>query len=66
MEDSLSLESFGMPDQPHSGIGSASCGIGALLAARDISSGVRDFGWTFKEAPYYIKQFMLDVIHVMP
>ena len=49
---SLSLESFGMPDQPHSGIGSASCAIGVLLAARDISSGVRDFGWTFKEAPY--------------
>ena len=48
---SLSLESFSMPYHPHSGRG---------------YSGVRDLGWTFKEAPYYIKQFMLDVIHVMP
>ncbi len=62
----LSLESFGMPDQPHSGTGSASCGIGVLLAATDYSNGVKDFGWTFEEAPQYRKRFMLDVIHNKP
>jgi len=60
--ESLSLESFGMPDQPHSGTGSASCGVGVLLAARDFSQGVREFGWTFQEAPHYRKRFMPDII----
>ena len=62
----LSLEKFGMPDQPRSGTGSASCGIGVLLAARDFSQGVRTFGWTFQEAPYYRKRFMLDITHDKP
>ena len=52
-----------MLDQPHSGTGSASCGIGVLLAARDISSGARDFGWTFKEAPYYVQKAFNDGCH---
>lgn len=63
--NSPSLESFGMPDQPHSCTGSASCGIGVLLAARDFSNGVKEFEWTFEEAPYYRKRFMLDVISEM-
>lgn len=62
---SPSLESFGMPDQPHSGTGSASCGIGVLLAARDFSNGVKEFEWTFEEAPHYRKQFVIDVIKEM-
>ena len=62
----LSLEKFGMPDQPHSGTGSTSCGIGVLLAARDFSQGVRTFGWTFQEAPHYRKRFMLDITHDKP
>ena len=49
-----------MLDQPHSGTGSASCGIGVLLTARDIFIGVRDFGWTFKEAPFYVQKALYD------
>ena len=62
----LSLEWFGMPDQPHSGTGSASCGIGVLLTARYFSQGVRTFGWTSEEAPHYRKRFMLDIAHDTP
>ena len=59
---SLPLESFGMPDQLHSGTGLANCSIAVLLAAGDLSNYVKDFGRGFKEAPHHRKQFTLDVI----
>ena len=54
----LSLEKVGIPDQPHSGTGSAGCGIG-FLAARDFPQGVRTFGWTLQEAPHYRRRFIV-------
>ncbi|KAK3727925.1 hypothetical protein QZH41_016377 [Actinostola sp. cb2023] len=63
---------FGMPRQPkkisgRSGlIGSGSCGVGVILAAKDFSSSEdsRDvsFSWTFSDMTYHRKQLMFELL----
>ena len=57
----LPLPRINMPMQPKSGIGAASCGVGVLLAIRDIiASGncCPTFNWRFENMAYLRKELM--------
>ena len=57
----LQFRRFGMPDQPCSGDGSSSCGVAVLLASRSFFQR-EALTWSYKDAPYYRRKFLLEII----
>ena len=63
---SLPLPRINMPVQPKSGIGAGSCGVGVILAIRDIiasRSCLPSFNWTFDDMANLRKQLMALILH---
>ena len=57
---------FGMPQQPSTGDGSSSCGIGVIFSIRDIisSSGNVQFSWSFSESSDLRKVIMNELLEL--
>ena len=63
---SLPLPRINMPVQSQSGIGAGSCGVGVILAIRDIiasRSCLPSFNWTFDDMANLRKQLMALILH---
>ena len=55
---------FGMPAQPSDGDGSSSCGMGVILAAREIMKNgtlPTDFPWRFENMRYHRKKLIVKI-----
>lgn len=54
-----------MPDQPqNSEIGSGSCGVSVICAARDVCNRLDSFTWTYQDAPQLRAQLMVELINL--
>ena len=62
----FNIKRFGMPLQPKRGEGSGSCGVGVILAARDIirtgRSEMPRFSWTFEQMGEQRVELMCQII----
>ena len=61
----LPLPRINMPQQPSTGVGAGSCGVGVILAVKDIictSKCLPSFQWRFAEMGYLRKQLMSQVL----
>ncbi|XP_031560199.1 uncharacterized protein LOC116296333 [Actinia tenebrosa] len=64
----LSFTRFAMPDQPKTGVGSGSCGVGVILAAKDMfiqRTSLPTFFWTFDEMEKHRKEILFKIIQWM-
>ena len=62
---SLPLPRIGMPTQPTSGEGAASCGVGVILTVRDVlkcGKSKPNFNWCFKDMAHLRRELMLQVL----
>ena len=56
------MKPFGMPDQPGSGVGSVSCVVAVLMAARSFFIGERTLDRNYADMDYYRMKFMLEIV----
>ena len=58
----INFRRFNMPQQPATGVGSSSCGVGVILAGEDIARGNMVMSWNFTNMGHFRKYLLSKMV----